>query len=397
MKVKVLWLCHYPVNILDGYIELMRTVKVHPASWIINLANEIKKNTNIELHILTFSPYVKSYQSCINQGIHFHVLRTGIPFIYKGFPSFFPFNHLTKYWFLSQRTNKIIKKIKPDIIHAHGTEGPYGYISTKFNTPTIISIQGIVNEIVKFEPTFVGTLQKSMEIKLIKAGTHFGCRTNFDTAFVKKNNSSAIIHYLPEAINSVYFKKEWKGIDSDEIVYVGTLNERKGVLNLILAVIKILETKDIKLHLIGKGSNEFVTSIKNIIQIKKAEKHFIFHDFLNSNEIANILSTSAIFVLPTLVDNSPNSLLEAMAVGVPSIATDVGGISSMILNGVDGLLIKPQSINEITNSVIILLNNRNLRIEMSENSRKKALSNNYPKIVGEIYYMTYLNLIHGKA
>ena len=81
-------------------------------------------------------------------------------------------------------------------------------------------------------------------------------------------------------------------------------------------------------------------------------------------EIAEALIHSTIFVLPTFLDNSPNSLAEAMAVGTPSIATNVGGIPSMIKHGEDGFLIAKNNPDDLAQTILKTINDKKLeRIE----------------------------------
>jgi glycosyltransferase involved in cell wall biosynthesis len=70
-----------------------------------------------------------------------------------------------------------------------------------------------------------------------------------------------------------------------------------------------------------------------------------------------------------------------MAVGIPVIASNVGGIPSLIENGKDGLLCEPGSISDLAKKIEDLFNNRNYAAILSKNSIKRALNNNFPSIV----------------
>ena len=92
----------------------------------------------------------------------------------------------------------------------------------------------------------------------------------------------------------------------------------------------------------------------------------------NANEIVNLLNETRIYVHPSYIDNSPNSLCEAQLLGVPSIATNVGGISSLIENGENGYLVSSNDPYFLAARIIQLLNDRSLLLKISKNAREKA-------------------------
>ena len=87
----------------------------------------------------------------------------------------------------------------------------------------------------------------------------------------------------------------------------------------------------------------------------------------------NIINHADIFVLPSHTDagGPPVVFIEAMACGLPVIGTDVGGIPEGIENGVNGFIIPPKNVDELTKKLHILIKNGNLRKEFGNNSLKK--------------------------
>jgi glycosyltransferase involved in cell wall biosynthesis len=93
------------------------------------------------------------------------------------------------------------------------------------------------------------------------------------------------------------------------------------------------------------------------------------------------------------MDNSPNCLAEAMAVGTPSLATKVGGIPSMIRHGVDGMLFKKHDSDELVRMILLLANDVELQNTLSVNARARAYERNYPPNVAERYVRVYKSMI----
>ncbi len=238
---------------------------------------------------------------------------------------------LTAYGTFKKEAKKIIEQIHPDVLYVYGTEGGYFLPTSKLNIPTIISIQGIISEYVKIEPSISGYFQVPYENFAIKKGIYFGCRTNFDSNYVKERNNNAIIFALPDAINRVFFENQWNPKPGLSLVFVGSVIKRKGIEGLI-SCLSILKTDfpTINLKIIGSGTKKYINDLKKILKAKGLKSNVSWLGNKSPKEIALELAKSNLFVLPTLVANSPNSLAEAMALGIPSIAINTGGIPSMI-------------------------------------------------------------------
>jgi len=206
--IRVAWLTQYNINKLVPEIKLNRKVTLHNSSWIHTLSEQLVLQKEVELHIITHSHLVDQTQTIKKNGIYFYVIKYNFPFTNKGFPLYMPFDKLTRYYSFSKKARKIINKIQPDILHVHGTEGGYFTPALKKNFPCIISIQGIISEYIKIEPSFAGFLQVMYERRAIRKAKYFGCRTNFDYDFVKGINKNAIIFDLPEAMNMVFYKHQ---------------------------------------------------------------------------------------------------------------------------------------------------------------------------------------------
>jgi glycosyltransferase involved in cell wall biosynthesis len=391
--IKVVWLCPYNINSLAPELKVARDTKPHNSSWIENLSKSIANGSDVELHIITHSPVVPKTQALIKNNIRFHVIKYSIPFTNRGFPWYFPMDKLTRFHSFSYYAKKIIAEIKPDVLHVHGTEGAYFLPTLGTKIPCIISIQGIMNEIVKIEPSITGYLQAYYERFALKNGKYFGCRTNFDFDFVKKNNRNAVIIDLPEAMNNVFFEHQWQPTSEFSLLFVGSIIERKGIEDLIRAIY-ILKSSfpDIQLKIIGTGSINYTSHLNQIIDKLNLTANIHFLGNKIPVEIASELSRANLFVLPTLIDNSPNSLVEAMAVGVPSIATNIGGIPSIVTDKYDAMLFEKKDINGLASMISLLLSDKKLQERLSRNARIKVFERNHPVKVRSKYIDVYKKL-----
>jgi glycosyltransferase involved in cell wall biosynthesis len=208
---------------------------------------------------------------------------------------------------------------------------------------------------------------------------------------VRRNNKDAEIFNCPEAINPAFFSQKWKKdkIKKDSIVFIGSLIKRKGIEELVKSI-NILHSKgyNYSLKIIGSGSKRSYERIKKI-----AGSHVELKGHCTAPVIAQNMAKAKFFVLPSYIENSPNSLLEAMATGTPSIASSAGGISSLVDDYKTGFLLKEISPYSIAEKVMELHNRWELLCEVSKNSRKFIFENNYPGVVAEIILKTYKNII----
>ena len=102
----------------------------------------------------------------------------------------------------------------------------------------------------------------------------------------------------------------------------------------------------------------------------------VFLGFLDNP--AKYLEQSDIFVLPSLWEGMPVALMEAMACGLPCIASDVGGVGELIDNNISGILVKPKDIDALYESMLRLISSPDERAKLGEGARKK-ISNCYSK------------------
>lgn len=391
-RIKVLWLCPYPVSDLQTEIQVDRIKTAHTSSWIKVLSEALSKHPAIDLHILTKSQYVNDIRIGEMNGITFHIIRDAIPFTNSGYPDIFPFDRLSRYsLFIKKAKKHIFSVIRPDLVHAHGTEGPYGLLAIKLGITNIISIQGLLGEILKFESSRWRRIKQGLEKEVLTKAENFGCRTHFDTAYVKNYNPKATIYKLPEAMNDVFFSKQWKGSESNVITFTGTICQRKGVFDLLIAL-KDVEF-DFFLKIIGSGSDSDLIKLKTLIERNGLSHKVKLLGFLSAEAIAEILVDTAVFVLPSYIENSPNSIAEAQAVGTPVVAYDVGGISSMIQSNKTGILTEPRNILSLRLAITEVMKNKEVRLKLSLASKNHALKNYKAEKVVEQTIKVYAELL----
>jgi glycosyltransferase involved in cell wall biosynthesis len=150
------------------------------------------------------------------------------------------------------------------------------------------------------------------------------------------------------------------------VCYSGRLDLGKGVLYLLKAW-KQLRLKNAELVLMGEVRRE----IGGLLP-KYAGEDAKIMGFLPRVQAAEQLRRSSLFVFPSLHEGLAQSLLEAMASGVPAIATPNSGAEDCITNGEDGFIVRPRSVEEIAEKIEWCYRNREALGWMGQNARKKV-------------------------
>jgi glycosyltransferase involved in cell wall biosynthesis len=159
------------------------------------------------------------------------------------------------------------------------------------------------------------------------------------------------------------------------VLFVGTLARRKGLLDLLMAA-RLLRARgmvDWRLEVVGAGNE---AGDREADAVRRAFADAGMEDSLlgplGGAVLRARLGSASIYVLPSHSEGQPIGILEAMASGLPVVATRVGGIPDVVREGVDGLLVDPGRPEELADSLASLIASPDLRSRMGESGRRRA-------------------------
>ncbi len=142
------------------------------------------------------------------------------------------------------------------------------------------------------------------------------------------------------------------------------------------------ENENIFLTLVGDGNQRNV--LEEMVKKLHLEKKVIFRGIIQNTQIPECLIHSDVFVLPSLSEGFPNVILEAMAAGLPIVATNVGGLAEIIKDGENGYLVEPKNPDQLAQKLLAILQNNDIRTRMSCNNIDKARRYSWEIIVNEL-------------
>lgn len=156
------------------------------------------------------------------------------------------------------------------------------------------------------------------------------------------------------------------------ILYVGRLEKFKGVDDLVSAMPLILKKiPAVKLTVIGEGS--YQKELKKICKILDLEKYIEFLGHVDNKKLDANYKKCSIFVLPSTWPETFGKVgIEAMSVGRPVVATDVGGVRDWLRDGKNGYLVPPNNPEMLADKIINILSNKNIAFKFSKQAEKTA-------------------------
>ena len=328
---------------------------------IYELSRRLIKNCGMEIVVITSNHNEKKYKEEVIEGIKIYRL----PYWFKIFNT--PINPL---WYFGLK--KILKKEKPDLINGR-TPVPFMAdlaVALSGNIPFVLGYHFPSMKDGSFLKDFLANLYEKLFLPfLLKKSKFIICSSDYvKNVFLR--NYSFKAETVTQGIDLELFKPS-NFRPKNTLMFCGNYTtEIKGLSYLIKALPNVREKNpDIKLKIIGKGNDGFYLKL---IRKLKIENNVVFKGVIKGKDLVKEYQKSTIFVLPSLNDNLPSVVLEAMACKVPIIATNVGGISYLIKNNINGVLISPRNSKSIANSIEKLLKNRKLSKRLSDHGYEEV-------------------------
>lgn len=242
-------------------------------------------------------------------------------------------------WLVSPREiRNIVDRVKPDVVHVQGTSELYrGAVP-----PSVLTIHGIpYRDAIHGE----GFARLWLQPLLLRLSFEESIRKHRDVIVINPMVRSELgerknirFHDIQNPVEDAFFQVTRHPVDAS-ILYVGVLSRRKNIVGLIESAARARESVP---HLQLRLSGPFVGPVES--EIRAAVERFGMQDaveFLGSlsrTEIIDELGRCACLALASLQETAPMAIAEAMAAGVPVVASRVGGVGTMIEHGVTGLI-----------------------------------------------------------
>jgi glycosyltransferase involved in cell wall biosynthesis len=319
----------------------------------------------------------------------------------------------------------VIDDFGPELIHVHGSERPFGLLASACSLPVLVSLQGIL--IVYARSYFTGVpvgdvirdvlslefakgrglvhgcwdmrVAAERELKILQGCSYLAGRTAWDRGIVSVVNPRARYYTAEEILRPEFYCAEWRGRSDGlgPLIYT-TLGAApyKGLVNLLQAVALLRQSAQpsVRLRVSGRIEGTSMWPIaRRALDRLGLQGTVDWLGPLSAAEIVSELRTASVYVHPSIVENSPNSLAEAMMLGVPCVSTAAGGVPTLLQDGVEGLLCSPNDVYGLAGAVATVLAEPALAERFGANARRRALKRHDAGAVSQGYSDMYLDII----
>ena len=315
----------------------------------------------------------------------------------------------------------VVNDFKPDLIHVFGSEQSFGLLGKHTKVPLVIHLQGILNpclnayyapgysslDIVKnniLHPIKLLLNQygfkkfkynASREAIILSSCKFFMGRTDWDKNISELYAPNSNYFNCGEILRDIFYQIEpWRRSEKTTFKIISTISKAtyKGF-DLILKTARLLvDLGDIDFEWNVYGVSEYIEWEKKL-NIKCNKVNINLKGVVNSVTLANNIKESDVFIHPSYIDNSPNSVCEAQIIGIPVIAANVGGLSSLITNSTTGILVPANDPFTLAKKIIDLKNATEYPTSLGKHARETALIRHNKITICNTLLSIYKNII----
>jgi glycosyltransferase involved in cell wall biosynthesis len=278
-----------------------------------------------------------------------NIFRTGFPIQEK--------NPVGKIVYVLNLPFKV--KADYDIIHAHSYSSVWAaeIIKNILRKPLVYTIHGIdlkvLSETGKDYSTRIRLFMENLTLFHFK----YDCEISVDHSINDYGNINKNVEVIPNGVDTSKFDiVETKKSDKFRILFVGKFTEQKGLTYLVEAAKDVLKKNpSAEFHLIGAGPME--SEIRTEIENSGLADNFKLMGEIYGEDLILEYKAADMFVLPSIYEGQPLTILEAWAAKLPVVVTNVGGNKEFIRNGVNGYLVEAKNPGKLSEAIIKLMEN----------------------------------------
>lgn len=290
-----------------------------------------------------------------------------------------------------------LKAIQPDVVHGQGTERECSISAVFSRFPNVVTIHGnmrLIAEVNQAKTFSYEWLAAQLEkVTLPKSGGVI-CITRYTQDAVKDLAKKTWV--LPNAVDASFFDVNSEPDGTDTILCVGAICHRKNQMRFIQALDPLATTRKFRVLFLGEApkENPYVQEFMGLLGTRPWCEHA---GFVDRAGLKARLKQATMVALPSLEDNCPMVVLEAMAAGVPVLAAKVGGVPDLIEEGKTGLFHDPLDLAGIRAGVEKILGDREFARGMAATAKQQARERFHPLVIARRHVEIYREVLSKPA
>lgn len=329
-------------------------------TWLPQLALAFEAEKDLEIHWIIFDRKERKRETVHALGQTFHRIP-GVPFTVDLALNYRPARYLLK---------RMIRNIKPDIVHAWGTELIYPAALQDFHGPTVLSMQGILTEYARIGGLPQDWRWRKMvvsETDFIRSASIVTSESQWGIDKVKAIHPAADCRMVEYGVHPSFYDIPWRPCqDQPYALFVGGVDKRKGV-DLLIEGLTMLPDRKWEMRFAGDPAIESLCDDAGLSHVKCLGS-------LPWLEMQKQLQGAWCSILPTRGDTSANSVKEARVIGVPVIASAHGGHAGYIKDGINGRIVEPLTPEMLANALTDVMSSHRRAIELGHGHHEEDRS-----------------------
>lgn len=304
--------------------------RLHPAPWQRALQEEFSKRDDLRLHVIVLRKQFPRDAIIVRGNTTFHLLKT--PGGLRA-PSFF--------WLDTVLIKHVLARVKPDVVHAWGTERGAALVASRLPWPALITVQGLMNVMTEtFKSTWHERLTAWFERKALRRGHVVTGESHFSTNWIRQSFPTLDVRHVDVVPEMIFHDTPRQPqLSPRRFIYVADLHYRKGGDVALKALRELQREMPWELVVVAHARDEALIAEMKRQTDGEFWRRIHFKQNLTSAELATEFSHSAAMLCPTRADTGPTAVKAAVAAGVPVIGSDVGGVPDYVVPGRNGFLV----------------------------------------------------------
>jgi glycosyltransferase involved in cell wall biosynthesis len=341
------------------------------------------KRTDIEVHVVCCTRRLMKSPAKLAENIFFHSLL--VPHI--GWLR-------TGYQGCIRAVRRKLREIQPDVVHGQGSERDQNISAVFSGFPNVITIHGnmrLVARVHHARPFTFLWCAALLERFTVPRADGVVCITNYTREAVAALARRTWL--VPNAVDSAFFEIQHEPAPMVRILCVATVDGRKNQNALIRALDVLHPQGKFEIVFLGNGDtrNPYV---REFFELLNTRPWCRYEGFADRVAIRQFMAGASGLVLPSLEDNCPMTVLEAMAAGVPVAAAQVGGVPDLVRHGETGLLFDPSSAEAMAAAMKHLVEGRSL--SMAVLAQAEARQRFHPEIIAARHLEIYREVLSSR-
>jgi glycosyltransferase involved in cell wall biosynthesis len=339
--------------------------------------------SDVKVHVVTCTQQpMKSSPEKLTDNIWFHSLH--VPKI--GWMR-------TGYQGCIRACRKKIHELKPDIVHGQGTERDCSISAIFSGFPNVLTIHGnmrLISKVNRAKLLSYEWLAARLESFTVPRSEGVVCITRYTQQNVADLAKRTWV--LPNAVDQSFFNISPRPADVPTVLCVGAVIPRKNQNALIRALDPL--AKKVPFRLLFLGALPVGQPYSDEFSALLHERSWCEHvPFAARERVREEFSKASLLVLPSLEDNCPMVVLEAMAARVPVVAANVGGVPDLVEPDATGVFCDPLNPASMHESVTRLLSDQNLAAQFAERAHQAALGRFHPRVIARRHVEIYREVL----